>query len=159
MTYLKFFTGFYHEVTRLDRESFVDVDYDEIKNYEIATYGGVTNRKKRQYVRCDRTKLSRKIYNTDKGTIITKGCRKIGTYDGNSILHYPTTLLINVEENGTYVDKNLTVLTLKQKAHDLCENGKCNPGQREGLSINDIKDIELLYGTNCCKYHSKLTHK
>ena len=115
--------------------------------------------KKIQYVRCDRTRSSNRNFTTDEGTTIARGCRKIGTYDGNSILHYPTTLLLNIKENGRWVDKNLTVLTLHQSAHDLCENGKCNPGQRDGLSVNDIKDIEFLYGTNCCEYHSILSHK
>ena len=108
--------------------------------------------KKLQYIRCDKTQTSKTKYTTDQGTIIRKRCRKIGTYDGNSILHYPTTLVYQVKENGRFVNRNLTVLTLKQSAHDLCKGGKCNPGQRDGLSVNDIKNIQLLYGTNCRKY-------
>ena len=142
------FVGFYHEVTRLDRDNFTDVDYEAIEEYEDI----MKVNKRRQYIRCDKTQLSKKNYTTDQGTIIRKGCRKIGNYDGNSILHYPTTLVIQVKENGRFVEKNLTVLILKQSAHDLCEGGQCNPGQRDGLSVNDIKNIQLLYGTNCCKY-------
>ena len=142
------FAGFYHEATRRDRDKFVTVDYDVIEEYDNYK-GNRRSSKKKEYVRCDRSSMSNETFTTDGGTLITRGCRKIGPYDGNSILHYPTTLLINEKENGRYVDKNLTVLTLLPSAHKLCENGKCNPGQRDGLSVNDIKDIELLYGTNC----------
>ena len=135
-----FFVGFYHEVTRLDRDDFVDIDFEGIKQFEIAKYHRITNKQRRQYIRCDQTKIADR-----------KGCQPIGTYDGNSIMHYPPTRTTQVRENGALVDKTFRVLTLKPEAHALCKDGRCNPGQRNGLSVNDISDIATLYKTTCGK--------
>merc|ERR1719400_2156533 len=62
---------------------------------------------------------------------------------------YPPTLTAPVLVNGQTVDKNFTIYTLKPSAHKLCEGGKCNPGQRDGLSRTDITDIKSLYRTTC----------
>ena len=131
---------FYHEVTRLDRDDFVDIDFEAIKQFEIAKFGRVTNRTKKEFIRCDRTKIAKR-----------KGCQPIGVYDANSIMHYATELTTQVIEDGNYVEKPFTVMTLKQEAHDLCEGGRCTPGQRNGLSANDISDIASLYQTTCGK--------
>ena len=125
---------------RLDRNSYVDIDYKAIEEYEIALYGGVKNKMNKQYLRCDQHMIGKK-----------RGCRKIGEFDGDSILMYPPTLTAPVLVNGQTVDKKFTVYTLKQSAHALCEGGRCNPGQRVGLSRTDISDIATLYGTTCGK--------
>ena len=143
------FSGFYHEVTRLDRDNYVNVDYDHIAIYEHSFYGRVTGYKKKEYIRCDRTKISQKNFTTDQHSIVTKGCQRIGNYDGDSILHYPTSLKLQVNQTGRWEDKKLTVLTLNEKAHSLCENGRCNPGQRERLSVHDVSDIAFRYNTSC----------
>ena len=123
----------------MDRNEYVDIDFEKIKEFEIAESGGrITNKTKRQFMRCDQIKIGKR-----------KGCRRIGTYDGDSIMHYPPTLTAQVVENGDYVDKTFTVFTLKEEAHALCVGGRCDPGQRDGLSANDIKDIKTLYGTTC----------
>ena len=140
MNQLHHFIGFYHEVTRLDRDDFVDIDFEEIKQFEIAKYHSIKNETRRQYIRCDQTE-----------TAENKGCRPIGAYDGNSIMHYPPTLTTQVRENGALVYKTFRVLTLKQEAHELCKHGRCNPGQRDGLSVNDVTDIATLYKTTCGK--------
>ena len=127
-------------MTRLDRDRFIDIDFEAIKQFEIAIFGRVTNRQKKQYTKCDQTKIAER-----------KGCQPIGVYDANSIMHYPTELTTKVIENGSYVDKTFTFMTLKQEAHDLCEDGRCTPGQRNGLSANDISDIASLYQTTCGK--------
>ena len=125
---------------RLDRNSYVDIDYKAIEEYEIALYGRVKNKTKNQYLRCDQHKIGK-----------NRGCQEIGEFDGDSILMYPPTLTAPVLVNGKTVDKKFTVYTLKAAAHDLCEGGQCNPGQRDGLSRTDITDIETLYGTTCGK--------
>ena len=120
-------------------------------------YGRVRNFKRKQFVRCDRNYT---IYKNNAGSlnlqakeVITKGCRKIGNYDGDSIMHYPTTLTMQVKNfKDHWEDKEITVLTLNEKAHRLCENGRCSPGQREGLSVNDVSDIAFLYNTSCGKF-------
>ena len=125
---------------RLDRNSYVNIDYKAIEEYEIALYGRVTNLMKNQYLRCDQHKIGKK-----------KGCQNIGEFDGDSILTYPPTLTAPVLVKGRTVDKNFTVFTLKASAHALCDGGRCNPGQRDGLSRADITDIAILYGTTCGK--------
>jgi len=132
------FLGFYHEVTRLDRDDFVNIDYEAIEQFEIAKFHRINNMQRKQFIRCDETQIGQ-----------GKGCRRIGGYDGNSIMHYPPTLTGQVTENGSYVDKTFRVLTLKQEAHDRCKGGSCNPGQRNGLSVNDISDVATLYKTTC----------
>ena len=118
----------------------MDIDFEEIKQFEIAKDNRITNRTKKQYIRCDQTKIAE-----------NKGCRPIGAYDGNSIMHYPPTLTAQVIENSSFVDKTFRVFTLKQEAHELCKHGRCNPGQRDGLSVNDVTDIATLYKTTCGK--------
>ena len=133
--------GFYHEITRLDRNNYVDIDFEAIKQFEIAESNGrVTGKTQRQFKRCDQTKIGKK-----------KGCQQIGTYDGDSIMHYPPTLTTQVIENGAFVDKTFTVFTLKEEAHALCKGGRCSPGQRDGLSNDDIIDIKTRYKTTCGK--------
>ena len=127
-------------MTRLNRNDYVDIDFQAIKEYEIKVYGSITNTTKRQYIRCDQTKIARK-----------KGCQRIGVYDGNSVLHYPPTLKTQVIEDGNYVNKHFRVFSLKDEAHALCSGGRCTPGQRRGLSKNDIADIKALYGTSCSR--------
>ena len=134
------FLGFYHEATRQDRDNFVNIDFEEIKRFEKAIYGNITNKERRNYIRCDQTKIAK-----------SKGCQSIGAYDGNSIMHYPPTRTVQVIENGSYVNKTFRVLTLKPEAHALCKGGRCNPGQRNGLSVNDVSDIATLYNTFCGK--------
>ena len=102
--------------------------------------GRVTNVMLRQIERCDRTKIAKK-----------KGCQQIGQYDGDSIMHYPPILSTQVLEDGKLVNKTFRIFTLKDEAHSLCEGGRCNPGQRNGLSTNDIKKIKALYNTTCGK--------
>ena len=125
---------------RLDRNSYVDIDYKTIEEYDIKLYGRVRKKTKNQYLRCDQHKRGKNI-----------GCRPIGEFDGDSILMYPPVLTAPDLVNGKTVDKNFTVFTLKPSAHKLCEGGKCHPGQRDGLSRTDITDIKTLYGTTCGK--------
>ena len=66
-------------------------------------------------------------------------------------MHYPPSLTTQVIEDGGYADKTFTVLNLNEKAHALCKDGRCNPGQRNGLSPNDVADIASLYKTTCGK--------
>ena len=124
---------------RKDRDNFVDIDYKAMEQYEIARYGYVRNKINNEFERCDRHKIGKK-----------KGCQQIGAnFDGDSIMNYPPSKKVQVIENGQYVDKYFTLFTLKPEAHALCKNGHCNPGQRDGLSFNDIKEIQILYGTTC----------
>ena len=125
---------------RLDRNSYVDIDYKTIEEYDIKLYGRVRKKTKNQYLRCDQHKRGKNI-----------GCRPIGKFDGDSILMYPPVLTAPDLVNGKTVDKNFTVFTLKPSAHKLCEGGICHPGQRDGLSRTDITDIKTLYGTTCGK--------
>ena len=125
---------------RLDRDTYVDIDYQAMERYEIAKYGSVRNVTKNQYLRCDQHKIGK-----------NRGCQKIGEFDGDSILMYPPTLTAPVLVNGKTEDKHFPVYTLKAAAHDLCENGKCHPGQRDRLSRSDVTDIATLYKTTCGK--------
>ena len=130
---------------RLDRDNYVDIDFQAIEKYEIAKTGSVKNTTKNQYLRCDEHKIGK-----------TRGCRKIGEFDGDSILMYTPTLTAPVLVNGQTVDKNFTLFTLKASAHALCEGGRCNPGQRIGLSRSDVTDIATLYKTTCGKNFIKI---
>ena len=126
--------------------------YDHIAIYENQANGRVRHKTKKEFVRCDKNYTTYNIL-LQKMEVITKGCRKVGNYDGDSIMHYPTTLTMQVKNvNDYWEDKEITVLTLNEKAHRLCENGRCSPGQREGLSINDVSDIAFLYNTSCGKF-------
>lgn len=128
------------------------MNYDHIAIYENQVHGLVKNKARKEFVRCDKNYTT---YNSllQKNEVITKGCRKVGNYDGDSIMHYPTTLKMQVKNvNGYWEDKEITVLTLNEKAHRLCENGRCSPGQREGLSVNDVLDIASLYNTSCGRF-------
>ena len=124
---------------RLDRDEFVNIDYKAMEQYEIAKYGSVKKRINKQYTRCDLHKIGK-----------NKGCQEIGAnYDGDSIMNYSPTEKVQVVENGQFVYKSFTLFTLKPEAHALCKNGLCNPGQRDGLSPNDINEIRILYGATC----------
>ena len=129
------------------------MDYKHIAIYEDQYYGRVNNQKRKEYVRCDKSYTIYKSGATlelQPKEVITKGCRRIGNYDGDSIMHYPTTLTMQVKNfKNQFIDEEITVLTLNEKAHRLCENGRCSPGQREGLSVNDVLDIASLYNTSC----------
>ena len=124
---------------RLDRDSYMDVNFKAIREYEIALNLRKDSMKK-NFLRCDQQKIGKK-----------RGCQKIGEFDGDGVLMYPPTLTAQVLENGQHVEKIFTAYTLKDSAHALCENGRCNPGQRDGLSRRDITDIETLYRTTCSK--------
>ena len=95
---------------------------------------------RKNFERCDVSKIGRK-----------KGCQQIGTYDGDSIMHYHPVFTIQVIENGKYVDKEFRMFTMKDRAHALCEGRRCRRGQRNGLSPGDISDIATLYSTSCIK--------
>ena len=58
-----FFVGFYHEEVRLDRDNFVDIDFEAIKEYEIAKYGQITNKMRKQFIRCDESIIGQKKVN------------------------------------------------------------------------------------------------
>ena len=127
--------GFYHEATRPDRDDYIYVDYDTLENYEKAQDARVTNDTRRQYVKCNETTIGKK-----------HGCVVRSQYDANSIMHYPL--------NRQYGNKIFKVMRLKAKAVDLCDGGKCNTGQRSGLSRQDVLDINQLY--DCKKGKSDL---
>ena len=131
-------SGFYHEITNLNRDEYVDIDFDAITKYEKASFLPV-NRTRRRYDRCDQTRLGKEY-----------GCRQVGAYDANSILHHPPTL------TSYYDNTSFTVFTLKPSANALCENGKCTPGQRDGLSKGDISKIATLYRTSCGKKYARI---
>ena len=126
------------------------MDYGHIRIHDQVhnTLSLVGKKMRANYVRCDRMNSM-------------KGCQTIGKYDCDSIMHYGTTLKIQVknEETGRWEHENLNVLTLKDKAHSLSENGQCNTGQRKALSVNDILDIKELYRTTCGKYYSMIRVK
>ena len=127
----------------MDRDDYIEVDYDEIKTYEI---GKNINRKSilENYKRCDKTRGGKK-----------KGCKKVGKYDGNSIMHYPLSRKAqDINDNGEYFDRIFKILKLKDEAHALCKGGRCEPGQRNGLSSGDISDISTLYKSTCSKLRS-----
>ena len=135
-------------------EEYANVNYGHLTIYDqiAKQYGASSDKKTKNFVRCDRN------YTSDKGPVITKGCQKVGKYDGDSIMHYKTTLKVQVFDGNTkrWELEDLTVLTLNEKAHSLCENGRCSPGQRERLSKNDILDIAHLYKTSCGKCYLML---
>ena len=134
---------------RLDRDEFVNIDYKAMEQYEIAKYRRVKKKINKQYTKCDQHNIGKK-----------KGCKEIGAnYDGDSIMNYPPVQTVQIIKNGQYVDKNFTLFTLKPEAHALCKNGRCNPGQRDGLSLNDIKEIQILYGTTCGEKIRKIIDK
>jgi len=130
--------GFYDQIMNLNRGEYVDLDFEAIKQYEIATFGRATGLMRRQFERCDLSKMGRR-----------KGCRQIGDFDGDSILTNSPMLAAPVLENGQFVERNLTIFTLKQSAHALCQSGRCHPGQRIRLSRGDISAITTLYQTSC----------
>lgn len=136
------FAGFYHEHTRLDRDDYIEVDYDKIKKYEEAI--NVRN-VLRNYLRCD--EFDKTLRRSRR-----KGCKKVGKYDGNSIMHYPLSRIAqDIDQNDQYFDRVFNILTLKDAAHALCKGGRCEPGQRNGLSSGDISDISTLYKSTCSK--------
>ena len=85
---------------------------------------------KKNYIRCDRSSIGKR-----------KGCQILGKYDVNSVSHYPLNPLD---------DKSITVIKLKDEALRLCGEEGCNPGQRIGLSKQDVEDITNLY--QCGKF-------
>ena len=78
------------------------------------------------------------MYGTNFRKCNTKkyGCKPTRSkYDINSIMHYKPTLT-------TVNDNTFTVITPNDGS---CENGECNMGQREQLSVIDIQDINEYY--------------
>ena len=62
------FTGFYHQITRSDRDMYVDVDFAAIDDYEVAMYINNTRASiKKNYVKCNETNLGK-----------TRGCHSLG---------------------------------------------------------------------------------
>ena len=122
----------------LNRGEYVDIDFEAIKQYEVAMFGRATGRMRRLYERCNLTKVGRR-----------KGCRQVGDFDGDSILTNSPMVALPALENGQFVERNFTIFTLKQSAHALCQSGRCHPGQRIRLSRGDISAITTLYQTSC----------
>ena len=109
-----------HEQNRNDREDYIEVDYDAIRQVEEAD--GMLNQKlRKQFRKCSLTKTGKRW-----------GCKRIGNYDGNSILHYPK----------VFGDELPTKIFTPIRN---CTNGECDYGQRKELSPGDVRDIESLY--------------
>ena len=109
-----------HEQNRNDRDDYIDVDYDAIKHVEETDFlrrGSLL----KQFKKCRLSKLGKKW-----------GCKKIGKYDGNSILHY---------QQIFGIESPTKIFTPVKK----CSNGECDYGQRRGLSPGDVRDIASLY--------------
>ena len=109
-----------HEQNRNDRDDYIEVDYDAIKQVEKTDFlrSGVLHK---QFKKCSLSKTGKKW-----------GCKKIGKYDGNSILHYPQIFGFQSPTKIFTPIKN-------------CDNGICDYGQRKGLSPGDVRDIKSLY--------------
>ena len=112
--------GFMHEQNRSDRDAIINIDFDEIENYE-RDEGWPNGTWAKQFIKCNYTRIGRKY-----------GCKILNSYDKQSITHYPATL---GESNPR------TIITSKVP----CGEEGCNFGQRVGLSNGDIADIEKLY--------------
>ena len=103
----------------MDRDEYIEVDYDAIRQVEEED-NLKTGYYRNQFMKCNLTKTGKKF-----------GCKKIGHYDGNSILHY----------KNIFGDQSpRTIFTTKK-----CINGECDYGQRRELSPGDVRDIEDLY--------------
>ena len=64
------FKGFYHQITRSDRDLYVDVDFEAIDDYEVAMFINNTRASiKKNYVKCNETRLGQ-----------TRGCVSLGNY-------------------------------------------------------------------------------
>ena len=109
-----------HEQNRNDASDYIEIDYDAIKKVEESD-GWPTGKLKKQFRKCSLTKAGKKW-----------GCKKIGKYDGNSILHY-------AKKFGDELPTNIFTPIRN------CSNGECEYGQRLELSPGDVKDIEILY--------------
>ena len=102
----------------MDRDDYIDVDYEEITNAEKENIRR-PNTFKQKFRKCNLRK---------------HGCPpSVGIYDTKSITHYDSKI-------GSIKPKE--VFTSKKP----CGKGGCKFGQREGLSDLDISDIEKLYG-------------
>lgn len=108
--------GLVHEHQRVDRDSYIDVNFDEIEKAEQENYMPSYSKSK-SYEKC---------------SVAINNCGiETGTpYDCNSILHPPTTLGI----------QNRTVITTKER------NKNCSYGQRNTLSELDAMDVNTVYG-------------
>ena len=113
-------SGFVHEHTRVDRDQYIDLDYDMINRTEREDFVRADTYAK-QFRLCNKTKIG-ELFN----------CKILNAYDKSSIMHYKNTIGINQRQ----------IFSSRQP----CENGDCNFGQREYLSPTDIKDIEDAYG-------------
>ena len=108
----------------MDRNDFIEIDYDAIKEVEEEAF--VPNGTyAKNFLRCNETKL---------GRLFT--CKILNKYDKSSIMHYKNRMPNNQR----------VVFTSKQP----CPDNDCKFGQREYLSPMDIKDIEDAY--NCGKF-------
>ena len=109
-----------HENNRDDRDGFIEVNFNAIKEFEQDMFLPNGTWQKR-YIKCNFTRLGRKW-----------GCRVMNTYDYLSITHYPAFL-------GEGNPKQ--VITPKSQ----CTDQNCTLGQRQQISRIDIKDIETIY--------------
>ena len=104
--------GIYHQHSRHDRDNFVTVNFTEIERAQQEDFIPRDNYKK-QYEICT-------------------GCKSNGSYNINSIMHYPPHLGI----------KNRTVIIPNP---GVCEFEQCDMGQRKELSVEDVNNIQSLY--------------
>ena len=117
-----------HEQNRMDRDNFIDVDYDAIREAEQEDF--MPGKYVKNFRKCNLTRIGQRW-----------GCRKINQYDGNSILHYPKAVGQLSPRDAFTAKKN-------------CGNKPCNYGQRLGLSSLDVSDIETVYGCGMYSYHN-----
>lgn len=59
---------------------------------------------RKNFERCDVSKIGRK-----------RGCKQIGTYDGDSVMHYHPVFTTQIIENGKYVDKEFRMANNSQQ--------------------------------------------
>ena len=120
--------GFVHEQNRVDRNHFIEMDYEAIRLVEQEDFVPIGTHAKK-FRRCNETKIGRLF-----------ACKILNSYDKSSIMHYRNRI-------GTINPREVF------RSKEPCENNDCKFGQRERLSPMDIKDIEDVY--NCSKF--KLT--
>ena len=111
-----------HEHNRNDRNDYIEMDYDAIRQVEEEDFVPPGTHAK-NFLRCNETDLGRRF-----------NCKILNAYDKSSIMHYRNKIgSINPRE----------VFRSRQP----CPNNDCKFGQREYLSPMDMKDIEDAY--NC----------
>ena len=112
--------GFQHEQNRNDRDDYIEIDYDAIKQVEQENFLR-PNSFRNQFRKCNLTRTGKRW-----------GCKRINNYYLESILHY----------SNTYLERS-TPRIFKAKVN--CSNEECDFGQRRELSRLDVSDIEELY--------------